>query len=189
MTIESMPPNGSRESTITGDGDHQNVQPVAMLKFSATLGQIVLVLMRTRQHKYSFLSDLEWLVVPAIATSQFMVAEHRDSSTGLSLPSAVALWAMVSKDVDGRLSSSPSQPVRLKPEEWVSGTIPWLVEAAGDPRAVGSLLRTLIDKRFPIDGIKTIGRSPDGTAGVRTLRKEVMTSGEHQPDPAEAAAS
>jgi hemolysin-activating ACP:hemolysin acyltransferase len=187
MTTDPAPLNGSRESAIAGDGGPKTVPPVAALKFAATLGQIVLVLMRTRQHRLSYLSDLEWLVMPAIATNQFMVAEHRDSNTGLSVPSAVAVWAMVSKEVDARLSGEPVRPIRLRPEEWVSGTIPWLVEAAGDSRAVGDLLRTLIDKRFPVDGIKTIGRSPDGTPGVRVLRKEVMTSGEQQPGRAEAA--
>lgn len=184
MTIESIPRNGSR-SAVKADGERRNVQPVAALKFSATLGQIALVLMRSRQHKYSFLSDLEWLVMPAIATNQFMIAEQPDSGSGLSLPVAVAMWSTVSNDVDARISGNPRLPIRLKPEEWTSGPIPWLMEAVGDPRAVGGLVRTLVERRFPVDGIKTIGRSPEGAPTVRILKQEAMGS-EHNPYAAEA---
>jgi hemolysin-activating ACP:hemolysin acyltransferase len=72
----------------------------------------VLTLMRTRQHRHSFLGNLEWLELPAIATNRFMVAEHRDSATGISLPAAVVLWAQVSDEVDARLSRSPEQRIR-----------------------------------------------------------------------------
>lgn len=160
-----------------------NQAALAGIKFTSTFGQIVLVLMRTRQHRHSFLGDLEWLVMPAVTNSQFMLAEHRDGSTGLAMPLATVLWAQVSEEVDARLSANPDQRVRLKPEEWTSGTIPWLIEAVGETRAVGTLLRRLIDERFPATGVKAIGRSPDGTAKVRVLRKEAAESGASQEPP------
>ena len=61
------------------------------LRLSATFGQIVSVLMRTPQHRYAFLSDLEWLVLPAVATGQFSLAEAQDKTSGLSAPVAVAV--------------------------------------------------------------------------------------------------
>src|SRR5689334_8207746 len=70
---------------------------LASLKFAATVGQIALVLMRSRQHRHSFLSDFETLVMPAVTTSQLMLAEGRDAATGLVLPSAVVLYAQVSE--------------------------------------------------------------------------------------------
>jgi hemolysin-activating ACP:hemolysin acyltransferase len=157
-----------------------NPGPLAAIKFTSTFGRIVLVLMRTRQHRHSFLGDLEWLVMPAVTNSQFMLAEHRDGSTGLTMPLATVLWAQVSEEVDARLCANPDQRVRLKPEEWASGTIPWLIEAAGETHAVGTLLRKLIDERFPATGVKSIGQSADGTAKVRLLRKEIAELGTSQ---------
>ena len=140
------------------------------LKYPAVLGQIVSVLMRTPQHRQSFLSDLDWLVLPAIATNQYALNEVTDNSTGATLPVAVALWAMVSEEVDQRLSSSAAPHVRLKAAEWNSGTIPWLVEAAGEPRATGAIIRALLERRFASTGLKSIGRDDQGRTVVRVLK-------------------
>jgi hemolysin-activating ACP:hemolysin acyltransferase len=102
MTTKAV--DGVSFRTNTEDHVRPSARPMAAIKFEARLGQIALVLMRTRQHRYSFLGDLEWLVLPAIATNQFMVAEHRDSAIGISIPAAVVLWAQVSNEVDARLS-------------------------------------------------------------------------------------
>jgi cytolysin-activating lysine-acyltransferase len=143
-------------------------------RLSATFGQFVSVFMRTRHCRHAFLADLEWLVVPAIATSQVSVAEAQDKATGLSSPIAVVLWASVSEAVDQRLATTPSQPLRLKPDEWASGTIPWLVEAAGDPRAVQALIKALVEQRFSATGLKTFMRGPTGQPLVHVLRPDAF---------------
>jgi cytolysin-activating lysine-acyltransferase len=172
MTLESMRPNNVANDRIAELKNRSGENPLSAFKFVATLGQITAILMRTPQHRHAFLSDLEWLAMPAIANNQFMMTDHRDGKTGVTVPLAFVLWACVSEEVDTRLSSHPEQRVRLKPEEWASGTIPWLVEAAGEPHAIGLLMRELIDRRFPDKDIKTIGRSADGKPCVRLLRKE-----------------
>ena len=187
MTFESMKPNNVANDPIADIKNRSGENPLSAFKFVATLGQIPVVLMRTPQHRHTFLSDLEWLVMPAIATNQFMTADHRDSKTGITVPLAIVLWACVSEEVDTRLSSYPEQRVRLKPEEWASGTIPWLVEAAGEPHAIGRLMRDLLERRFPDKDIKTIGRSADGKPCVRLLRKEAPGSAAKQAEATERA--
>jgi hemolysin-activating ACP:hemolysin acyltransferase len=189
MTLDAKAVTDEPIQTNLAGHDRSKARPLAAIKFEATLGQIVLVLMRSRQHRHSFLGDLEWLVLPAIATNQFMLAEHRDGATGISVPAAVVLWAQVSKEVDARLSASPDQRILLKPEEWASGAIPWLVEGVGEARAVGSLVHTLVEGRFLNLGIKTVGRSPDGTPSVRVLSKHTTAqSAAQHAQAAEAAA-
>ncbi|MEO1205118.1 MAG: toxin-activating lysine-acyltransferase [Pseudomonadota bacterium] len=42
-------------------------------------------------------------------------------------------WARVSTDVDTRMSEiAGKQPLRLRPDEWTSGEIYWLIDAVGD---------------------------------------------------------
>jgi cytolysin-activating lysine-acyltransferase len=147
------------------------------IKFAAAFGQITLMLMRTPQHRHSFLGDLEWLVIPAIATNQFLIAEHRDQGSDVTYPLATVLWARVNEEVDARLCAHPEQRIRLKPDEWACGEIPWLVEAAGEPRMLGGLLRELIERRFPDRDIKSIGRGPDGKPCVRLLKRATGTPG------------
>jgi hemolysin-activating ACP:hemolysin acyltransferase len=104
------------------------------LRRSVAFAQIVTVLMRSPLHKHLALTDLEWLVFPPLLTGQFSVAEVKSKDGKTSLPAAVALWARVSADVDKRLSENLNAPIRLRPDEWRSGEILWLVEAIGDAR-------------------------------------------------------
>lgn len=87
--------------------------------------------------------DLEWFVMPALSTGQFSIADAQSKTVGYSLPIGVVLWARVSPEVDKRLAANLDQPVRLKPDEWTSGDIYWLMEAVGDSRVIGPMLKGL----------------------------------------------
>ena len=108
----------------------------AALQLSAAFTQIVTVLMRSPQHKHLALADLEWLVLPALTTGQFAVANVQAKEGGASVPAALVLWASVSPEVDQKLSSNLTAPMRLRPDEWKSGEILWLIEAVGDGRVM-----------------------------------------------------
>ena len=112
-------------------------------QLQAAFGQIVGLLMRTPQFKSMPLSQLEELVVPAMTTGQFMIAEAQAKQSGLIAPVAAILWASVSEEVDRQLSETRDQPVRLAPKDWKSGDIPWVIVAAGDPRLVKALQQRL----------------------------------------------
>jgi hemolysin-activating ACP:hemolysin acyltransferase len=99
--------------------------------------------MRSPHHKHYTLADLEWLVLPPLLTGQFSVAEAGPKAGGLRFPVAVALWASVSPELDKRLSENLTAPIRLRPDEWKSGDALWLVDAIGDGRIVGPLLKQL----------------------------------------------
>jgi|SRR5271166_4173976 len=131
------------------------------------LGQIASVLMRSPQHKHYSLADLEWLVLPAVLSEQFRVAQAQQS--GAPTPVGVALWASVSADVDKRLSDL-SVPARLRPDEWRSGDIPWLMELVCDARVQQALLKDLGETTFKGRAIKMRVRGADGKMQVGTLK-------------------
>jgi cytolysin-activating lysine-acyltransferase len=134
------------------------------------LGAITSVLLRSPQHRHLYLADIEWLVMPALATGQFSVSEAREPATGISVPVGVALWAMVNDEVDNRLSAEPTYPLRLRPQDWRSGSHAWLVEAIGEPRAVSAMVKTVIERQFAATGLKTVIRDANGKARVQLLR-------------------
>jgi len=138
-------------------------------RITTAFGEIVAVFLRAPAHRHLFLADLEWLVLPALATGQFALAEARHKESGLAAPVAVMLWATVSAEVDARLTANAGKPVRLKPDEWAAGPNAWLVEAVGEPRAV----KALIDKtlRGPLKGrsLKVTTRGADGTPALQLL--------------------
>jgi cytolysin-activating lysine-acyltransferase len=146
-------PNGAEPSvTNSVDGTEaaalpNRADPTAKeIRFAVTFTRIVSILMRSPHYKHYTLSDLEWLVMPPILTGQCAVMEAK--LNGRQIPVAVALWASVSEEVDERLSASRTAPIRLRPYEWRSGEVLWLVDAVGDPRAVPLLLKQVRETSF-----------------------------------------
>lgn len=146
---------------------------------AAVFGEIVHVLMRSDDCKHQMLADLEWLVVPAVRTRQFRIAHAQSKSQGYSAPVAAVLWASVSDDVDARLAADPSR-IRLKPEEWKSGAIVWIVQASGDARVVGAILKDLLAKDWQGRTVKMWGRDGDGRPKVTWLERPVPAAQPHE---------
>jgi cytolysin-activating lysine-acyltransferase len=116
------------------------------LRFAATFGRIVSVLMRSAHYKHYALSDLEWLVVPPMRLGQCAVMEA--TVNGRQAPVAVALWASASHEVDRRLSENLNIPIKLGPDEWRSGDVLWLIDAVGEANAIPRLLRQVQETVF-----------------------------------------
>jgi len=173
---EGAPDQSDSDKDLTAPVASANSPPpgslreLGALQFSATLGQIVVQLMRMPHHRHTFLADLEWLVLPAIATNQFAIHAAPGTANNLNGPAAAVLFASVSAEVDQRLTANPAPRVRLKPEEWASGPIPWLVDVAGDPRTANAIVMGLLEQRFKATGLKTYARGPDGKSGISVLR-------------------
>jgi hemolysin-activating ACP:hemolysin acyltransferase len=107
-------------------------------------------------------------VVPPMLAGQFRIGEAK-AKTGAGIPVAVVLWASVSADVDKRLTEMGNAPTRLRPEEWTSGDILWLVHAAGEARFIRPVLKHLNDTTFKGRAVKIRGVGPDGKPVVRLL--------------------
>jgi cytolysin-activating lysine-acyltransferase len=152
---------------------------------------VVAVLMRDPGFRNLRLTDLEWLVLPPLLSGQWRLGQSRatpdqaapakgatapkdaaqDTSKGNLpvVPTAVALWASVSPEIDKRLSSNLDKPLLLKPHEWASGDILWLVAAAGDARAVPKFLKHLAATEFKGRDVKLRVTGDDGKVVIRTL--------------------
>lgn len=175
-------PNGSVASALAPSGgapasDESQRRAAIAQRRSLAFRQIVTVLMRTSTHKHLALADLEWLVFPPLLTGQFSVASVKSKDGKTTLPAAVALWASVSADVDKRLSENLNAPVRLRPDEWRSGEVLWLVEALGDERIVPTLLKQLCESTFKGKDVKVRARGDQGQMAVKSLRAAIDAQG------------
>jgi cytolysin-activating lysine-acyltransferase len=142
---------------------------VAAKQMAAAFGEIISLLMRSPTDKHHTLGDLEWLVVPAVAQGQYALAEAQSKETGAVSPVGGVLWALVSEEVDKRLSDL-SAPLRLKPNEWRSGDIPWIVLATGDTRILAGLIQQLTKTVFKDQQPKMRVRGADGKVAVGHLQ-------------------
>jgi hemolysin-activating ACP:hemolysin acyltransferase len=147
--------------------DKTRVGAAASKLFSASVGEVTTVLSRSARHKHYSLADIEWMVLPPVALGQFYVAEAMHKELGFRVPIAVVTWALVSEDVDLRLRGTANQPVRLRPDEWQSGDIGWLIDAAGDGRGLDSALQWLSTGPFRQSALNLIKQ--DGRQNARTV--------------------
>lgn len=166
---------GAGETAPLSD-DELKKRAAASKLVSASFGEIVSVLMRSEHYRSYTLQDLEWLVVPAVLSNQFLLAEARAKGNGFTAPVGVVLWAHVSPEVDQRLTANVAQPIRLKPEDWRSGSIPWLVDAVGPPKLIGGMLQQLHAKVFKGRQVKVRTQGPDGKPMVRVMEMKAQTA-------------
>ena len=158
----AIPPELSAEQLRTMAG--------AAKAATAAFGEIVSLLMRLPQYKHYALSDLEWLVVPALLTGQFSLATAQSKTKGLTAAVGIVLWASVSEELDKRLSAASGQPIRLHPQDWVSGDILWVLLASGDERVIQGMLKRLQEKEWANKKpAKVFVRAKDGKPTVATL--------------------
>jgi hemolysin-activating ACP:hemolysin acyltransferase len=138
--------------------------------------QIVAVLMRDPGYRNLRIADLEHLVLPPVMAGQFKLAlgtrmpdAGKAQPGGIYVPVAVALWARVSPQVDKGLSENLDKPLWLRPSEWTSGDIIWLMATAGQPSALPEFLKQLAEKEFKGRQVKMRLGGSDGKFVVQTL--------------------
>ena len=143
---QSLATSPAAETPSGGPHGRRPVQEGAV-----AFAKIVSLLMRSPHHKHYSLADLEWLVLPPLASGQFCIMEAKAAgSSEIGVPVGVALWASVSPEVDQRLTAitQPGTTLRLRPDEWRSGDILWLIEAVGDQRVMPGLFKQLSETKW-----------------------------------------
>jgi len=136
---------------------------------AASIGDMAVVLSRSPVHKHYSLADIEWMVLPAVFAGQFYTVETAHRERGFRVPIAIVTWAFVSDEIDVRLREGAKQRVRLRPDEWKSGDIGWLIEAAGDSKGLDAALQWLQAGPFKERTLNLITRDAQGTPTVSTL--------------------
>ncbi|MGO8739986.1 toxin-activating lysine-acyltransferase [Rhodoblastus sp.] len=149
--------------------DQRHIGAAASKLVAASIGDIVTVFSRSPAHRHFSLADVEWMILPAVLNGQFYVAEFENRQTGFRAPIAVATWAFVSEEVDRRICANPSQRIRLRPDEWKSGDIAWIVDLVGDPRGVAGAVEWLNAEPFKERGAKIAVGDRSGAIRIDTL--------------------
>lgn len=138
----------------------------------AVLGEAVTILMRDPRFRHHSLLELEWAVIPALVTDQYMFMRGKvrtqgqdNTAAGLTVPIGIALWASVSDAVSAKLKQQRNDGAgyRLAPAEWKSGDNLWLLALSGPEKAIPAL-REQLNETFggrPVElGIWAGGRRP-----------------------------
>jgi cytolysin-activating lysine-acyltransferase len=168
--VTAPDPAGNAQETPQLSEAELQKRALASKLISAAYGDIVSLLTRSPFHQKLTLRDLDWMAAAPVVTRQFAMAEKRWRHNGAVTPVGVVTWATVSPEVDARLSASTEDFLRLKPAEWKSGDIPWIIAVVGDTKATNGILRQLSDTVFKDKPAKVRARSKDGQYAVGYLK-------------------
>lgn len=136
---------------------------------AAVFGEVVGLLMRNKRYRELSIADLEWLVVPALKSNQFALAYSKASEAKQARTVGVALWACVDEATDRQLMQSRDNPIRLKPEQWNSGKIVWLIDAVGPQDVIRGTLARLLKNEFAGREVRMASIDAEGVRSVRNL--------------------
>lgn len=150
---------------------------------AASVGDIAVVFSRSPAHKHYTLADIEWMILPAVAHGQVYVAEAMNKASGFRAPIAVVTWALVSEEVDRRLSADLSHRIRLRPDEWKGGDIAWIVDIAGMPAGTRHALQWLKVGPFKDRDVKLVVRDGAGRAQATTLDRSMSDTADEERKP------
>ena len=180
-------------------GERSQIQALHSKMVSASFGEMVTLLMKSPHYRHYNLSDLEWFLIPPLLTNQFLVvevqlktpaskgdeqkspdqvdkaeaegpiADREAGHSGVRIPIGMALWAKVSPEIDAKLSESLDSPIKLRPDEWRSGQINWLIEMIGDQQVMAGLYHKLKNDTFKGQSFKVRAQNEQGERFVKVV--------------------
>ena len=127
---------------------------------SDIFGQAVWLMTQSPAHRNFFLSDLEWMVMPALLLRQFRIFP------GKNQPIGIALWARITEETEKRLMSGNA---RLAPQDWAAGDRLWLLELIAPFGHHDVMIKDLCDTVFAGQTFK-MHRTVDGKRDVVTVK-------------------
>lgn len=118
-------------------------------RIHAAVGQVVLALTVVPRYRHQSIADLQTLVLEPLMRDRIAIATATADPTadGASHEApggalaGIAFWASVSDAVDEKIREqikAGAFPIRLKPEEWVSGHKIWLLDVIAPSQKMAS---------------------------------------------------
>jgi cytolysin-activating lysine-acyltransferase len=127
--------------------DPEIVKKIAQVRSHVreSFGKVVMAMMMLPRYRHQSLGDLQHLVLEPLIRDRIAIAyPGKTEDAQLADISGVAIWASVSQDVDTVIREqikAGTFPIKLKPEDWASGEINWLIDViAPNQRATASVI-------------------------------------------------
>lgn len=110
-----------------------------------SFGQVVMAMMMLPRYRHQTLGDLQHLVLDPLIRDRVAIAQSVSAEENpLTDIAGIAIWASVSEEVDARIRDQVRAgvfPLRLKSEDWNSGSINWLMDViAPDQKATARVI-------------------------------------------------
>lgn len=148
------------------NSDKPKIQIPQFIALESTIGAISLLAMKSQSHKYLFNSDLEWLVIPAIANKQFKLFRNNKNE-----PIAFISWANINENVESRLLEGS---LKLQPQDWNNGNKKYVIDVISPFISPKEVLKELKNNHFKDEEIKIIKPKKDAKGFETVLLEEFL---------------
>ena len=145
--------NKSSKELVKKADNQDSTKIPQYLALESTLGAISILASKSQAHKYLFLSDLEWLIIPPLIRKQFVVFRSEKNE-----PVAFVSWAKVSDEVEKRLLSGST---KLQPKDWDSGDKFYIMDIISPFAKSKDVLKELQEKHIKDKEAKILGPNKD----------------------------
>lgn len=110
-----------------------------------SFGKVVMAMMMLPRYRSQTLADLQHLVLEPLMRDRVAIAYPGGDKAGpLADVAGLAIWASVSEEIDAKIREQVQAgtfPIRLKAEDWNSGSINWLLDViAPDQRTTANVI-------------------------------------------------
>ena len=110
-----------------------------------SFGKVAMAMMMLPRYRNQTLADLQHLILEPLMRDRVAIAYPGAEKAGpLADMTGLAIWASVSEEVDARIREQVQAgtfPIRLKAEDWSSGSINWLLDViAPDKRTTANVI-------------------------------------------------
>ena len=155
---ENQSKSGPQQADLGAQGRAQEGQTAEPIDKVAALGHGAWLMSQVPTHKHFFIADIEWMLVPPVATGQFRLWRNE------GMPVGFATWALLSEDAEKRILEGGIR--RLAPKDWNSGPNVWLMDLLTPFGGREEAVREMKEQVFPGKTIKTLQAAPDGNGVV-----------------------
>jgi hemolysin-activating ACP:hemolysin acyltransferase len=123
--------------------DRETLRRVAQLRSAVreNFGSVAMAMMALPRYRHLAIGDLQHLILEPMVQDRVALARRKDDDSPLGDVAGIAIWASVSEEVDARIREQIAAgvfPVRLRPEDWKSGTINWLFDVIAPDQAAAA---------------------------------------------------
>jgi len=173
--------SGAASNGAVSEQDDATAEKLAEIKTKvhSIFGEVVLAVSSVPRYRTQSLADLAHLIIEPLARDRIAVASPKanpSESSPLS-PSAVAVWASVSVEVDAKIAEQTKAgvfPIRLKPDDWASGEIVWLLDVIAPSREMATAVLANFNRVAKRNAVKIhplVARLVDAEVLQKLVRK------------------
>lgn len=125
---------GAARDPAAGQFDPEVAEKIAAVraKVYETFGKVALAMMALPRYRHQSVADLNHILLEPLMRERVAIASAaKKEGVAVEPLTGIAFWASVSEEVDAKIREQIKAgvfPVRLKPEDWASGSINWLLD-------------------------------------------------------------